>query len=125
MNLLTRIRDAFGFAPKLANKAGGMALIRVGDSNWCQLGASAINGYVVKTKSHLGGHWMLEPKPEFRVTHPFRYNGLQYQIGDLAVVTGMDDKHLEPLPETGVSDKEVAELYAPGPCPILTKVEAA
>ena len=108
MKLLDKIRDAFGFAPRLRNKPGGMALIRVADRDWLYCGANAINGFVVKTKSHVDGHWLIEPKPEFLASRNFHHKGMFFPKGALLVVAGLDDKNLEPLPEVG--DDAVDEM---------------
>lgn len=100
-------------APTLRNKPGGMAWIK---SFGHEYGADAMAGRAVKTVClNEFGSWRIEPAQEYVLTAyaHFMPQGLHGRPGDVMVCAGLGDEYLEPWKDTGLTDEEVRELYAP------------
>ena len=118
MNLIDRIKNVFRREPPqapggLRNKPGGYAWInsRAGRVP----GAEILVGRAVKTVSMTPASlWRIEPPQQFVVQRPTKIsNGRVVPAGTSVVVIGIADETLDPWKEDGVTDGEVAELYAP------------
>lgn len=95
-------------APVLRNKPGGYAWIRGLDGD-----EAPLNGRAVKTVRFVNGYWEIEPAQPIRLTdYTTDVTGQLCHPGD-AVVDGLLDKNLEPWKDTGLTDEEVRDLYAP------------
>jgi hypothetical protein len=107
-------------APRLKNKAGGMAWVKGG---LLHAGAEALGGAAVKTLSvDARGMWRIEPHLGYIATANQRFpDGTVYLRGEAVVVCGLHDSALEPWKEDGISESEVTALFAPQ----LTTGEAA
>ena len=95
-------------APGLRNVPGGMAWIcgQVGEE-------ATLNGRAVKTVRFADGVWQIKPE-QFVVfrRHMMDGHGRVCRAG-LAAVVGIPDDCLEPWKDTGLTDEEVRDLYAP------------
>lgn len=100
------------------NKPDGLAFVRL-DASWIAVGADAVNGMIVRTVRGVEDGWVVEPAPKFIATAGFDVkcrDGLTSgRKGMVMQLTEIADRHLEPLPECGISEEEVRELYAPYP----------
>lgn len=119
MNLIDRIKSAFGFGGlpdggivPLKNKRDGMAWVL---ANGLHSGAETLAGSAVKTVSVTPeGMWAIEPLLAFRATCPQRFgDGRLYVTGEYIVISAVHDRALLPWKEDGVSDSEVRDLFAP------------
>lgn len=119
MNLLALARRIFGrndppSPPALRNKAGGMAWIKPYGELY---GATAIAGQAVRTVRLVSeDQWEVEPRPSY-VVGPFSVDcassGVIGRPGDTAIVCALADHLLEPWKDTGITDEEVRDLFAP------------
>jgi hypothetical protein len=107
-------------APALRNKAGGMAWVL---SAGMHSGAESLAGSAVKTVAlQPNGMWRIEPLLGYVATGPQSFaNGAVFQPGDVVVIGAIADSALEPWKDTGLTESEVRELFAPR----LSSVEAA
>lgn len=113
MSLFSFIKNVFGRskpeleAPQaMRNKPGGLAWIR---------GIQELDGRIVTTVSlYAGEFWAIDPPQDYRCTrHHTGFGGVICKPGDNVRTIGIVDDCLEPIPDTGVTDEEVADLYAP------------
>lgn len=118
MNLLSRIasmlrRESRPQAPStLRNRIGGMAWILLKEDDGT--GSYALHRRIVTTvRLRPDGMWQVDPPQRFMVRQPLLTNHMLFLPGDIAVADGMVDAILEPIPDTGVTEEEVAVLYAP------------
>lgn len=119
MNLLDLARRMFGrndppSPPALRNKAGGMATILPHPED-SEAGARQIWGCAVKTVRLVNGSfWEIDPPVRFTLTTNVidRY-GVRGKPGDRVRVNALPDHALEPWKDTGITDEEVLDLFAP------------
>ena len=110
MNLLTRIKSALGIGPKRRNVAGGMAWIR-GVPAYC--GAEIMTGRAVKTvKLDESGLWTIDPPQVWVNTVPVLIDGRSIPRGHTLRTVAIADEYLEPWEDSGLTEREVRELYA-------------
>lgn len=117
MSLIQRITSLFRRDTKpsdsgprtLRNKPGGMAWVR-GITELPEL-----NGrYVTTVRIANDARWAIEPQQPVVCPAGLRTTeGKVTKAGDEGIVTAIADDCLEPIPDTGVTDEEVADLYAP------------
>ena len=114
MNLIRRIKDAFGIGPKLRNKPGGYAWIKSYGHGY---GADVLAGHAVRTVEVDDiGHWVIEPTQRYTLTRGVRdARGNFFHAGAHVILERLSDDRLEPWKEDGVRDSEVRDLYSPNP----------
>jgi hypothetical protein len=108
-------------APALRNTAGGMAWICGLDDVADAAGCEVLNGRAVRTLQYRDGKWAIDPPQRFTVRRAFTYQGWTYPPGAAIKVIAIQDANLEPWKDTGITESEVCELFAPR----LSSVEAA
>jgi hypothetical protein len=100
-------------APRLRNVPGGMAWIRNLDD---VVGSAALNGRAVRTvRLHSSGKWEIEPPQGYLATVDARLIPSEriVRAGDAITVVAICDECLEPWQDTGLTESEVRELFAP------------
>lgn len=112
MNLIDRFTNLLrGKRPSaLRNKPGGIAWIRISDRAALQL-----NGRIVTTvRSDERGFWTVDPVQSFTLSD-FSVNvrGSIVPPGAAVELLSIADDCLITIPDTGVTDEEVADLFAP------------
>jgi hypothetical protein len=117
---MKRFIDWLRGKPSLRNKPGGMAWVQ---SDGLHSGAERLRNAAVKTLSvRENGMWRIEPPLGYIATHPQRFaDGTLYAPGDVIVIGAIHDSALEPWKDTGLTESEVRDLYAPN----LTTKETA
>lgn len=95
-------------AQTLRNKPQGMAWIRGlhGDE-------APLNGRAVKTVRVEGGIWDIDPEQPIVLTNWVRDATGHVSHPGPAFIVGIPDENLEPWKDTGLTDEEVRDLYAP------------
>lgn len=112
-SLLSKLRDFLlgEQPPALRNRPGGLARIRRYGPEY---GADVLAGWIVTTERADGCFWTCSPIPVYQLTSTVRFHGGDVRLaGTWVQVVGMPDELLDPIPDTGITKEEVADLFAP------------
>lgn len=116
MSIPSRIRDFLSpsASPTLRNKPGGMAWINANVDEG--EGSVALVNRIVRTvHAQAGGFWRIDPPQVYTITRS-AYNAvssLRVRPGDSVLSIAIHDECLTPIPDAGITDEEVRELYSP------------
>lgn len=124
MSLWNHLRDFFGGAPKLRNKAGGMAWIKL---HGTEFGAGVLAGLPVKTVRLVDrSFWEVKPMPSYVLTANVLWEGMFVPAGTTVYVRALADEVLEPWRDIGDDEQSEESAFQP-PVPAVReprKVEA-